>query len=200
MTRWLHGGNGSEQVLRSQLSVGDERIITFLDFVQALAVHDIRNQKKISLQKIREAIRLAEDKYHIEYPLARRHTTYLLGDDIYIQPEGCKDLVQVTGRQKHQMTMKKVVEIYLVDLTFGEDGLAVAYDAFKWHGIPIRMNPKHRFGEPMVTTCGYTAQSLWEAAKTEGSIEAAAEAYGVEPADVEAAFRYYDFLQGKTTA
>ena len=200
MMRWLRGENGGHAVLRPEAGADAERSVTFLDFVQLLAIHDIRTQHRLPLQKIREAVRRAEDEYQLNHPLARRHVTFLLGDEIVILPEGSEDLVQVTGRQKHQMVMRRIVEVYLKDLTFGEDGLAVAYKAFRWLDVQIEMDPKRRFGEPLVKSCGYTAQALWEAAKAEGSIEAAAEAYGVQPIEVEAAFRYFNLLEGKAAA
>jgi uncharacterized protein (DUF433 family) len=56
------------------------------------------------------------------------------------------------------------------------------------------MNPKHRFGEPLLEGCGYTPEVLFEAAKTEGSIEAAAKAYGVSKEQVEVCVDYFDYL------
>lgn len=57
------------------------------------------------------------------------------------------------------------------------------------------MDPKVRFGEPVIATCGYSALTLWNAVKAEGSIKAAAEIYGVETKEVELACSYFDYLQ-----
>ena len=168
--------------------------VSFLEFVQSLAIKAIRAEHKISLQKIRDAVRVAQDEYHVEYPLARRHTTYLWGSEILIQVEQDRDPIQVTGKHKRQMTMKKIVEIYLADLSWDAEGLASEYRPFD---IGILLSPKKRFGEPIVESCGMSAIALWEAVQTEGSIQAAAEAYGVEQSDVRVASHYFDILEGR---
>jgi uncharacterized protein (DUF433 family) len=199
MRRWLYGSPQGERVTPSQLP-SEEKVVTFLDFVQALAIHDIRTQHKVPLSKIREAAQCATKKYKVEYPFARQHSTYLLNGEILIRLDEDEDLTQVTGKHANQMTMRKIVELYLKDLTFGANGLATAYKAYSWDSLDVSMNPRRRFGEPLVESSGYTAQALLQAFRTEGSFEAAAQAYGVDPRQVELAYRYYDYLQGKTAA
>ncbi|HUY34342.1 MAG TPA: hypothetical protein VMV69_16470 [Pirellulales bacterium] len=60
--------------------------------------------------------------------------------------------------------------------------------------MEITMNPHRHFGEPL-TPSRYTAVALAQAVTAEGSIERAAIAYGVEPREVEMAFRYFSSLQ-----
>lgn len=98
--------------------------------------------------------------------------------------------------------MKEVAQLYLQDLVFShQTGLAEAYTAWKdQDGRRIIMNPKVRFGEPVVESCGYTAQALWEAYEIEGGVEAAADAYKVEKADIELSLRYYDHLMNNSAA
>ena len=56
------------------------------------------------------------------------------------------------------------------------------------------MNPKRRFGEPIVKSYSYTAETLWEASIAEGGIGAAARAYDVDFENVTLACDYYDHL------
>jgi uncharacterized protein (DUF433 family) len=85
--------------------------------------------------------------------------------------------------------------LYLDDLTFDPDsGLASEYTPLKDNGRKIVINPSKQFGAPVVMPVGYTAGALIEAVESEGSIEAAAEAYGVDEADVKLALRYDDML------
>lgn len=202
MRRWLYGNTMGQAALRPECGPGGEKVVTFLDFVQALAVREIRTQHKIALNKIRDAVDRAEDQYGVTHPFARRHTTYLLGREILVQVdvESIDSLTQVSGKRANQTVMRPIVELYLKDLAFGADGLAELYQAYAWRDRMVVMDPRHRFGEPIVADSGYTAQSLWQASITEGGFEAAAEAYGVEPEDVEVAYRYYDHLQGKPAA
>jgi uncharacterized protein (DUF433 family) len=62
------------------------------------------------------------------------------------------------------------------------------------------MDPELRFGEPLVLNCKYSARALWEAVNAEGGVEEAAQAYGISPADANAAWNYYDSLLTRHTA
>jgi uncharacterized protein (DUF433 family) len=194
LTRWLYGNKSGERVVTPQLD-GEERVVTFLDFVQTLAIRSIRQQHHISLDKIRTAIDQAENVYGVRWPLARKHTTYLLGRDIQIVPEAGGSPIQVTGKGSGQLSLRSIVELHLRDLGWDAEGLARSYRAFTWNNREVLMDPARHFGEPLIPSCDYSARALVEAAETEGSIEAAAEAYGVAPEDVEIACRYFDHLQ-----
>ncbi len=193
--RWLFGNKSGGRVLSPQLADDEERAVTFLDFVQALAVRSIRQQHRLSLDKIRTAIERAEKDFGVKYPLARKHTTYLLGRDIQIFPEKGGNPIQLTGRNTGQICNRPIVELQLRDLGWDPEGLAESYRAFSWDGAEVLMDPAKHFGEPIVPSCNYSARALWEAAETEGGIEAAAEVYGVAPHEVETACRYFDHLQ-----
>jgi uncharacterized protein (DUF433 family) len=199
LNRWLYGSPSGDPVLRPQLTGEPERMVTFLDFVQAMAIRAIRIGHKVPLKKIRQAIDKAENRYGLSYPFARPHLTYLFDGEIVIKLGD--DYVEASGKGADNLLLGKVVELYMKDLTFGRGGLAESYRAYVWDKTyEISMNPKMRFGEPIVVSCGYSARALWEALQSEGSMEAAAEAYGVQPAEVEAASRYYDHILGVTAA
>lgn len=195
MTRWVHGGAASEAAVRAQLPDDENRFITFLDLVQTLAVRSIRLQKQaVPLQKIRAAIEVAQDKYGISYPFARRHSTYIYGKEVLIDiPE--LGLLQMTGKHAKQFMMKKVIELYMEKVEYGADGLATKYTPAEYDGVQIVMNPRIRFGEPLVASCGITARTLYDACVAEGSIEDAAKAYEVRCEEVRAAFQYIDSLE-----
>jgi hypothetical protein len=194
LTRWLYGNKCGERVVSPQFD-RDQRVVTFLDFVQTLAIRAIRQQHHISLDKIRTAIDTAENTFGVQWPLARKHTTYLLGRDIQIVPEAGGNPVQVTGKGSGQQSLRPIVELHLRDLGWDAEGLAKSYRAFAWNDREVLMDPTRHFGEPLIPTCDYSARALFEAAETEGGIEAAANAYGVDSKDVEIACRYFDHLQ-----
>jgi uncharacterized protein (DUF433 family) len=195
MSRWLFGDKQGRSVLDPAIS-SSERIVTFLDFVQALHIRQIRTDTecKISLAKIREAIETARSTYGVKYPLAMEHTTFLYGKELIIRLRD-DQFVQLSGPHKHHQMISQIVRVYMKDLTFNAEGLAEKYRAWKFGSFDVQMNPAIRFGEPLLPTCGYSAQTLWEAAKVEGSIEAAAENYGVSPEEVEVGYRYWEQLQ-----
>jgi uncharacterized protein (DUF433 family) len=107
------------------------------------------------------------------------------------------ELIEASGRHRRNMLLKPVVMLYKEDLGYDENDLANLYRAFQWEDLAVTMNPQVRFGEPLIASCGYSAQTLFEAATAEGSMEAAAAAYGVQKKEVEAAVRYFDHLRGQ---
>jgi uncharacterized protein (DUF433 family) len=207
MNRWVFGDSQGKPVIERQLRDPSEKAVTFLDFIQTLAVREIRNRYKLSLQKIRQGVDRARDRYAIEYPLACKHTIYLFSDqrgeghgEIVIRlPAEKADIeeqyVQLTGKAKGNLMIIPVVEMFLQDLRFDpKTGLASEYSPLAHNGASIVLNPHRRFGEPVVEPGGYTAEALWHATNTEGGMEAAAEAFGVSLSEVELANKYYDML------
>ncbi len=190
LSRWFKGDDYCKRVF----ALEDSKIITFLDFVQVLAVRNLRVMYGVKLQQIRDAVDRASKEFNIKYPFAYRHTTFLFGNEIWIRPEG-KTITQLSGRQHGQIAITTVVERFYKDISFDpKTHLAKNYTAFEKDGHKIVMNPKIRFGEPLLDDCGYTPEALFEAAKTEGSAEAAAKIYGVSTAQVETCIDYFDHL------
>jgi uncharacterized protein (DUF433 family) len=197
LSRWFKGNTSGERVFDSVDE--DAKIINFLDFVQALAVRNLKlhyGSYSVTLQKIRDAISQCSAEHGLTYPFARRHMTYLFEGQIWIKPEGKEGpIIQVSGKGHGQTGMTTVIERFLVDLSYDETGLANKYKAFRQGENSIFMDPKIRFGEPLLENCGYTPRALAEAAKTEGSVEEAAKIYGVTKEQVEISIDYFDYLQ-----
>jgi hypothetical protein len=192
MVRWMFGDSRSEAVIDRQLK-SEEKFVTFLDFVQAMAVRAVRLERKIPLPKIRKAIQKAEKAYGVRYPFARKHKTFLVGSEIVIKL-GDEEFVEVSGRHAGNLVIPAVAELYMIDLGFDAHGLAAKYTPDRLNGFEVVMDPKARFGEPLLPSCGYTAKALWQAFKAEGSLEMAAKVYGVQRDEVVLACRYYDNL------
>jgi uncharacterized protein (DUF433 family) len=205
MTRWVFGEGGAKPVIDRQIRDSSEKVVTFLDFIQTLAVREVRNRHRLPLQRIRQGVEEARSRYGIEYPLARKHKIYLFSDQkgeghgeivIRLDDDEVDDrYIQLTGRAKGNLMIRPVVEMFLEDLHFDpQTGLATQYSPMEDEGASIVLNPHRRFGEPIVDPGGYTAETLWHATNTEGGIEAAAEAYGVTVGEVRLANKYYDTL------
>jgi uncharacterized protein (DUF433 family) len=192
VSRWFKG----DDYCRKVFLLDNSKIITFLDFVQVLAVRNVRIQcPEVSLQKIRDALKCASDQFQISYPFARRHTTFVFEKEIWILPtDGI--LTQASGKMSGQKGMVPVIERFLKDISFdAATGLAEKFNAFERGNNKISMNPQVRFGEPLLDGSGYTPLALFEAAKTEGSSAAAAKMYGVTQEQVEICIDYFDFLE-----
>jgi uncharacterized protein (DUF433 family) len=191
LSSWFRGDKAMERVF---LGEDDSKIIGFLDFVQTLAVRNLRLHYRIALQKIRDAVERASQDYQLSHPFARRHTTYYYDQQIWIRLED-ESIVQLSGKEHGQKGMVPVIEQFIRDISFDPSTkLAAKYRAFHRGKNQIMMNPKMRFGEPILEGCGYTPKALFDAAKTEGSIEAAAKAYGVSNEQVEISIEYFDHL------
>lgn len=201
MTRWLFGTASGDAVMTPQFGT-DERLVSFLDLVQTLAIREIRNQHKVPLPKFRQALQYAEDKWGLKHPFARHHCTYLFGDTLVIRPiQEKNDFVEVSGKRKGQRLFP-FVEMYLKSLDFTPDGLAYKYRIFAsnhFKPVAVTMDPRVRFGEPLLPS-GYTALTIYEAIKTEGGVERAAEAYGIAVEEAEAAYQFADHLSPTSAA
>lgn len=194
LNRWFFGGGERQPLREAGITAEAGKRITFVDFVEALAIRSLRADHDVPLQKIKEAIRNARDRYGIVHPFAHEdHKTVLVGRDLHIfLKEDPTNPVGLTGRDLGQKSMKPCIEAYMKDLEYDEQGLARLYRAYAWNGENVVMNPKMHFGEPTLAGCGYTAETLWSAAVAEGSIARAAEIYEVPEAAVEAAYRYWN--------
>lgn len=208
MSRWVFGEASGKPVIERELRHSPEKVVTFLDFVQTLAIREVRNRHGISLQRIRQGIDEARQRYGIEYPLARPHTIFLFSDRkgqghgqiVIKQPDDTDPVedryIQLTGNGRGNFLIRQVVELFLDNLAFDpETGLASRYTPLETPlGSSVVLDPRRQFGEPTVNPGGYTAETLWNATNIEGGIEAAAVAYGVTSDEVRLANQYFDML------
>lgn len=69
MTRWLFGTKSGKSIIDPQFG-RDNRLVSFLDLIQTLAIREIRIQKRVPLAKFRQAIKVAKQKYNLDFPFA----------------------------------------------------------------------------------------------------------------------------------
>ena len=80
MRRWVFGDSGGRPVIERELKDSSEKVVTFLDFVQTLAIREVRQWHGLPLQRIRDGIDEANKRYRLKYPLACHHRIFLFGD------------------------------------------------------------------------------------------------------------------------
>ena len=199
MSRWLFGTTRADGVIDPQFGRG-EKLVSFLDLIQTLAIREIRIQRKVPLVKFKQAIKTAKRTCGLDHPFARQHFTYLLGDELVIKRSE-DDYIEASGKHRGHPLLP-FVEMYLQDLSFDKDGLANKYQINIDVGetkIPVVMDPRHRFGEPLLPS-GYSVGAIWDSIKAEGRIDRTAEVYRIPKDEVEASYRYFVDHLGKTAA
>ena len=164
LNRWLFGSKTGDAVIKPQIAESDEKIVTFLDFVQAIAIRSIRSQYAgLSLHKIRQAVDQAKKLCNVDYPFAMKHRTFVFlrqepgsaasddpqDDDPEPSCEIILDGVQLTGKRSGNRIIREVAEVYMSDITYDSRGLASEYTAMRLGDLSVVMNPKNRFGEPL---------------------------------------------------
>lgn len=208
LNRWIY--HPERSVIKSDY--GDEdRTISFLTFVEALAIRDITTNHGVSLQLVRKAHEFAKAEYDVKHPFAMKHRTFLyteqgegLGNakrrlkerkELVIKLDGDR-YVQVTGKERGNQMIAQLSELFMRDLTYDPDtDEACAYRPLTIGERSVLMDPDRRAGEPIVESCGYSAMTLYDAYHAEGGIANAARAYGVEEDEIALAIRYLDFLR-----
>ena len=162
------------------------KYLKFSDLIQSLAIRELRVHHKIPLSKIREAIEHAKSNHGIEYPFAKEHKTYYDGKAILIDTE--EGLVRLTKPHQDQYEMKPIVEYYIRELKFNEEGYAHQYRPEQG----ILLDPSLRLGEPILEKYGVTAFTIYESVLAEGDFETVSELYEVELSQVVNAYKYID--------
>lgn len=177
---------------RGSIEESEHKVISFLDFVEALAVRSLRVDYNVSLTTIRNAIDFAQKQYSLDHIFARRdHRTQLDSKrQIHIIMKGEDNPISISGKDAGQVSMQECVEGYMQDLNFDSKGIADLYTAFQFQGQKVVMKPTFNFGGPVMAENGYPPSVLWRSVVTEGSFERAAELYDASLESVKAAYRY----------
>jgi len=210
LSRWMYGTSKSEPVFDPQLGRdAEERIVTFLDFAQALSVNEIRRAVGIPLQKIRKAYLQAREEFNVERPFASAHGIFVFGDldrpdrcelGVYVAKRNASESAkheyvehirrQLTGKKSGNLLINEIVSDFSQQLIFSSSGVATGYAAFESRGIKVMMDPDYRFGKPHIQNEGYEAETLIKAVKIEGSIQRAARLYHVDTDLIRVALDY----------
>jgi uncharacterized protein (DUF433 family) len=192
LRNWFFGGK-TRQPIRPPGIEGDEKSITFLDLVEAIAVRSLRVDHGVRLEDIRSAIQFASKEYSIEHIFAREdHRIYVSGSrkKLYIVLKDEPDPISLSPKDAGQKDFRELFQGYMPDLVFGDKKLAELYIAYRDGNQKVIMHPGRHFGEPIVEENGYPVDVLWQAVITEGGFERAASLYEVTPDSVMAAYRY----------
>lgn len=188
---WFVGEKNHPPVRKAIIDDGGMLYVTFQDFIEAVAIRELRTSYNIPLPKIREAVIEAQNQYGVEYPFSNKeHKTKTDGTNLHFYFKNKGNPVQLTGKGKRQISFETCVESFMRNLVFDKKGIAYEYIAARYRDSKITINPNIMFGSPRVSQSPYSAITLWRARNAEGKIAAVSRIYGVESKIVRASCKY----------
>ncbi len=211
ISRWVYGSKKrGAAVVQSQIYDDPDRTVTFLDFIQCIAVRQLRKQKPPpSLQLIRTAYKEAVSRYAVSYPFAMKHQSCYDGKAIWIklpwkdEDEDNEDemlYTKVTGKQRGQGMMANVAQMYIDRIRF-DDTTCMAQEFTLYHDEigKVVMDPKRRFGEPLLPS-GFSLATVLDAYRPRKDARGVAESFEIPMEEVTLALRCEDHLDVWATA
>lgn len=193
---WFFRQDAPPRFRRPSLTFEGAPLLSFTDFVEALYVSELRSRFRISFHRIRKAIDTARDLKGVTHPFAHPDfRTVIIGKSIQIQERDSPEILTSLAPDSGQTSDTVILEDFIEKLEFDEQDVAKLYIAYAENGERVIAARDYNFGIPMMESCGYTAQTLYDAAAVEGGAQKAADAYGVDFKTVKVAIDYIDSLQ-----
>ncbi|MFN0011563.1 MAG: hypothetical protein ACKVS8_07955 [Phycisphaerales bacterium] len=202
----MFGSGRGRSVVKAELP--NDRIVSFVNLVEAMAIHDARWQTRLGLEQIRLQVEQAETAWEKPHVLARKHRMYRFGKQLIIELED-STLVGASRKVRNQRYFRPIVENYLRPLrdhsaqahaivqpwaenaAFGDDGLVRSLVLDRGpDDLQVVLDPHVHFGEPIIMPCGLRVRTLIDAVAGEGSVQAAASLYEVPAQAIDLAFRF----------
>jgi uncharacterized protein (DUF433 family) len=156
--RWTRGSGPSEPIWKAHYQYLDDATeVSFLDLVELRAVRALR-AGGVSLQAIRYAIRLAQDKFGISRPLS---TVQFMTDGPEILMDAAEkdgELVSLSKKRPTQKVFKRLVEQSVSDLEY--EGSQIT----RWRPRTSRhvvIDPARSFGAPLIDEAGVSTEMVY---------------------------------------
>lgn len=187
---WAYGRDATPPVIHAVAT--DHRFaaaLPFLGLAEALIVNAFR-KAGLSLQKIRLAREVLQDKGGIEYALASKRLL-TSGKDVlwdYAQQPGERELANLfTGNR----VFAPVVEHYLELVSYGADGFAERLRLPITPHPVVDVHPKRAYGQPLFIRGGASMEAVMDRFGAGDPIELLEKDFGVAPEDVIEIARVY---------
>lgn len=154
--------------------------VSFHSLIDALVVSKLR-EYGVSLQYLRKVYNALSEQFSQQHPFSQSNL-YTDGKEVFVRfadKFGYEALMELLTNQQ---SFPPVLEDYLTQIDYDEDTLL----AIRWRiaeGIVI--DPRRRYGKPIVATCGVPTVILAAAYKgNDQDVDLVAEWYGVSQLDV----------------
>lgn len=192
---WAKGGSytsGSEKRrFPPVLSSGDKgkpiKGLSFFDLTELFVLKALRRDRKVSLEKIRNALKYAEDKLGIEKILLTDIFTH--GGDMFIEYYG--DYVSVS--KNGQIALEGVLRQYLRrihrDNRLAPVTLYPIVEGFD-EEKPVAINPRVSFGKPTIYGTGTNTAVVAMRHEAGETVEEISDDYNIDPQFIRGAIAY----------
>ena len=168
---------------------GDGSAMSYFNLIEAHVLRGIRSTKGgvkgVALPKVREAIRVAEQYYHIDRLLVHeqlRWNANLFLDRFF-------DIVELS--RSHQVGMRAVLDDFLARIDY-EDSLPIRFFPFVANapGKPIEISAFRSFGKATIAGRGVSTVVIARRIDAGESMEELSEDYALTEDEIVAAIRY----------
>ena len=192
---WVLGGNyPTEKGKRFyrpiiELPDRDQRLLSFVNLVEAHVLDAIRRAHGVALWRVRKAIDYLKKQLGSSHPLAEQR---FVTDKVDLFVEMFGQLVNIS--QEGQLAMKELIETHLRRIERDTSGLPIRLYPFTRERKPdepkiIVIDPNVSFGRPALAGTGIATAIIAQRYKAGETIEELAEDYGRSKSEIEEAIR-----------
>jgi uncharacterized protein (DUF433 family) len=166
--------------------------LSFTNLIEIHVLRSIRTSHKVSLEKIRRAVKYLEQRYDAEHPLARidLHTD---GLDLFVEILG--EILNVSQHgDVRQMFFREAIEAHLRRIERDENHIARRLYPYTRQSIEgpktVLIDPRISFGRPIIAGTGIPTEIVADRLKAGDSIEDLAQDYQCDREKIEEALRF----------
>ena len=167
----------------------DQRLLSFVNLVEAHVLDAIRRAHGVALWRVRKAIDYLKKQLGSSHPLAEQR---FVTDEVDLFVEMFGQLVNIS--QEGQLAIKELIEAHLRRIERDTSGLPIRLYPFTRERKPdepriIVIDPHISFGRPVLAGTGIATTVIAQRYKAGESIAELAEDYGRSRSEIEEAIR-----------
>ena len=165
------------------------KLLAFMNLIEVHVLDAIRRDHKVSLEKVRIAVKFLEREFSSKHPLAEREFE-TDGLNLFIERYG--QLINIS--QDGQLAMRDLLKAYLQRIERDPFGVPVKLYPFTRKREPqepkaVVIDPRVSFGRPVLAGTGIATAVIAERYKAGESMDELADDYGRKRLEIEEAIR-----------
>jgi uncharacterized protein (DUF433 family) len=193
-----YGHSGASPILVRQLPrVGGKTVLGFLDLIESAFIRHFVDEVGFSPQTVRKVAVKLRDRHGVDHPFAMDKRFRANGRHIFEEVAADDGEKRLVNLMNDNFEIIPAVEPSLFDQVFYVEDIARYWQPLRNHPNII-MDPKISFGRPVVRNVWIPTETLFAAYQAEGSVDAAAEEFGLKVTDVEAAVGFEQDIRTRT--